>query len=298
MSRGKQSNFAQEQMIRQLYAEGYSAAQIDDALNTQGLYSPPNPPLELRTIYRRVKELRSTDLSAPWFLTTADPEDARLVLDVVFDTFDWTGGRVWLSQNLANRVVMVRTASPAIPLAWAYAFALAYQLLGEQDDSRNLDLLLAATPWVADRFSFDQWMRLIDASPSPQHQKTHQLLLVGAYEIGPDNVLSGLRWLPPFEPWITMSNSSLKRFVLTGLPGQRERAWLSSDSGIHMERELGEDVMLAPAERRLTGQLSEGRAGVTEKFGVESITVRQVDQDGVDSKFDSKAGKRRRTVPD
>jgi hypothetical protein len=251
MSRGKQSNFAQEQMIRQLYFEGYRAAQIHAALNARGLYSHPNSPLSQKTIERRVRELRSTDLSAPWSLSGADPDDARLVLDVLLDTFDWTGGRVWLTHNLANWVVKVRTASPTIPLAWAYAFALAYQSLQEQEDARHLDLALAAMPWVEGRWSHEQWERVIDASLAPE--KLHTLLSLGAYEIGPEGDYARFRWLPPFEPWMTGS-SSLKRVIVNGPPGQRERAWIEERPTIYKKSASGEWLTVVAPDSRLTAK--------------------------------------------
>ena len=185
----------------------------------------PHPALAERTIQRRVSALKHQDSSDPWSLVGADPEVARLVLDVLLDTFVWTDGRVWLTREVARWVACVRLVSPTIPLAWAYLFGLQYQRCGEDDDCRHLDLLLAATPWDADRWTFEQWMVFVDLSPAPE--RILSLLLLGAYEIGPGGEHMRFRWIPPYHHWLTAETPQLATFRVVGQRGQREREWIS-----------------------------------------------------------------------
>ncbi|MBA3450537.1 MAG: hypothetical protein H0T18_04930 [Chloroflexia bacterium] len=215
---------------------------------------PPHPSLVKKTIERMVQRYKPLDLSGPWSFVDAEPEEARLVLDVLLDTFDWTGGRVWLTRDLARWIVRVRTASPDIPAPWAYAFGLAYRLLNEQEDGRHLDLALAATPWIEGRWSHEQWERVIDASPAPE--KLHTLLMLGAYETRPDGENVRFRWLPPFEPWMT-SSSSLKRVIVDGSRGQRQLSRIPEDPTISKRSESGDWITIVAPDSRLTAESSQ-----------------------------------------
>jgi hypothetical protein len=214
----------QERAIGHLVDEGHGATQIYRELERLGLLDHPHSPLTQRTVQRRVSALKRRDTSGPWSFTDADPDEARLVLDVLLDTHQWTDGRVWLSKEVAHWVTRVRSASPAIPLAWAYLFGLHYQRCAEHEDCRYLDLLLAAMPWEADRWTFEQWMHFIDMSPAPE--KLLSLLLLGAYEIGPGGEYMKLRWMPHYDHWLTAKTPPLATFHVVGPPGQRQREWL------------------------------------------------------------------------
>ena len=49
-----------------------------------------------------VQRFRASGKSGPWSLTTTDPEEARLVHDVLTDVLDRTDGHVWLSKDTAG----------------------------------------------------------------------------------------------------------------------------------------------------------------------------------------------------
>jgi hypothetical protein len=275
MSRGSHASIDQERVVRQLTYEGHGAAQIYRELEIRGLLDYPNPSLVKRTVERTIQRLKPLDLSGPWSLVDARPEDARLVLDVLQYTFDWTGGRVWLTKDLAKWVAHVRAASPSISLVWTYAFALAYRALGEQEDGRHLDLALASTPWVVDKWSFEQWMRLIDAGPSPE--KIDKLLYIGGYETDSKGELVHFRWLPPFEPAITIRDVDLVKFVVSGPPGHREQRWLSGASGIEKETATGEFAPLAAPMTGLTGAPVDGSGDIETgviRLRVEKLTAK------------------------
>jgi hypothetical protein len=112
-----------------------------------------------RTIARRIHDLVPVDPSGPWSLADADadPEEARLILDVVAYMDEITDGRIWLTRNLAHWIARVRRAAPTVPAEWAYGLAWGYQSSSASpSSSRCLDLVLGIKPWERE-LREDQW---------------------------------------------------------------------------------------------------------------------------------------------
>jgi hypothetical protein len=144
MSRGRQIPIDVDREIAALVRAGYGPAQISRHLE-QG---PNAGEVSEKTVQRRVRDLRPGDSSGPWSAADADPEEARLVLDVVAEVFFSTAGRVWPTKNHVAEIARLRKTAPSIPPLWADNLARAYRLCKEQRrDSRHLDLALALRPW-------------------------------------------------------------------------------------------------------------------------------------------------------
>jgi hypothetical protein len=98
-----------------------------------------------------VREAVPLDESGPWSFADAsgaDPDKARLVLDVVVAIFRASEGRVWLTNSLADWVARIRTVSPTVPPGMAYALAFSYRSFRSQNkDTRCLDIVLATKFW-------------------------------------------------------------------------------------------------------------------------------------------------------
>jgi hypothetical protein len=126
--------------------EGFNATQIHRKLGQEGLFK--GHPLSLRTIQRMVREFAPIrDESGPWSLSDADPEEARLVVDVLFQVLEANNGREWLTKDIAASIVRIRTASPSIPPTFAYRLSRFARSASAQSDSRALDITLGARPW-------------------------------------------------------------------------------------------------------------------------------------------------------
>src|SRR5829696_5625872 len=145
MPRGRSTTIEQERVIYQLVQEGYSAAQIYRELNAKGLLG--ENPFTPKTVERRVREFARLDASGPWSMVDADPEEARLVLDVLAFAYAETEGRAWISKERAKWIVRVRTACPTISDELAGWVAREYQrLTSAGGDTQHLDLFLGTRP--------------------------------------------------------------------------------------------------------------------------------------------------------
>ncbi|MGD0764805.1 MAG: hypothetical protein ABR978_00665 [Dehalococcoidia bacterium] len=112
----------------------------------QGCHIP-----DLRTVERAVKEIVPPDTSDPWSPTDADTYAAELVLPVLAEAIEQSGGG-WqrFSKDLARWIVKVRNAAPDMPALWALNTAQAYRAAAEKSDSQEiegLDQMLAFAPW-------------------------------------------------------------------------------------------------------------------------------------------------------
>jgi hypothetical protein len=137
--------------IVHLLVEGHTNA-AEMYRHCQGLGLLGENPVSDRTFARWVKRIKPgisvKDPSGPWRFAEADPEEAALLLDVLLAVEERTKGVLTLTAALAEWVVRLRTASPGMPPWIAFAFASAYRRRSvAQEESRDLDLLLAARTW-------------------------------------------------------------------------------------------------------------------------------------------------------
>src|SRR5215203_4346250 len=104
----KQTTPEQEAEIAAGHLLGRSASQIHRVMEAKGLLSYPHPDVTLRLVQSRVRGMTPPDDSDPWSLTSADPDEAQLVLDVVADAFRSTQGRVWPSKAHVAQIARLR----------------------------------------------------------------------------------------------------------------------------------------------------------------------------------------------
>jgi hypothetical protein len=161
MPRGAFSDVDVLREIHHLVEEEFGPSQIQRELERNRAFYGRVP--SLSTITRLVREAKRTDPSDPWTLPEADPEEARLVLEVLPYIIESTDGRAWPTRDLAERLTRVRLAAPSIPPRQNYILARLYQhheALGI--DSRVLDLWLAVGAWESDSAArrFLQLLRL------------------------------------------------------------------------------------------------------------------------------------------
>ncbi len=106
---------------------------------------------ELRAIQRFVKKLAPPDPSGEWSFVDAEPEDARLVLDVLAEITARTNGQARITCATAEWIIKIRKAAPSISPLEAYQFAKEYRAREDRRiDTRDLDLMLAFAPWESD----------------------------------------------------------------------------------------------------------------------------------------------------
>ncbi len=134
---------------------GLSAPAILDKLSTDPEFAErlaaANKSISERTIRDRINRLRPPDTSGPWSMADADPEDAALVLPVLAEAIEWSGGHSRrFSKAVARWIVKVRVAAPDLPVSWALNVAEAYRAAEERSDGEeleSLDQMLAFAPW-------------------------------------------------------------------------------------------------------------------------------------------------------
>jgi len=136
-----------EDEIRRLALMNWTAAQISRELEKRPDFVGRVP--QDRTMRRAVRWYRPDDTSGWWSVAEADPEDAALVLPVLAEGIERSGG--WwqrFSKDLAGWIVKVRLAAPDMPPVWALQVAFSYWSHGRHDEpSDNLDTMLAFAPW-------------------------------------------------------------------------------------------------------------------------------------------------------
>jgi hypothetical protein len=151
MPRGSSVSIEVDQEVRRLASFTiYGKAQIYRALQDHGFIDAGGHPSK-STVERLVDKYRSVDVSGPWSLLDADPEEARNVRLVAWWLDGFSGGYLWLSKDLASwiaRIVAV-VPVPTIPMHWAWALARCYQAARarEEHDVRCLDLALIHQVW-------------------------------------------------------------------------------------------------------------------------------------------------------
>lgn len=104
-----------------------------------------------RTIQDMVREVRSRPQSGAWQIWDAEPEDAAVVLGVLADLMRTSVGRTTeISQEDAKWIIRLSRAGVGdLPPSFLHGIAIQYQLRGA--DTRDLDALIAFTPWRSER---------------------------------------------------------------------------------------------------------------------------------------------------
>src|SRR5215216_216731 len=126
MGRRRETTVEQDLEIRRLVNLGItSPARIHRHLKEKGFFDGVDE-VHVRTVGKRVREYSPQDQSGVWSLLEADADEARRILPVAQWLVSLTGGRVWLTHDLADWVDRV-SAVVSMPPDWAWAFARAYQ---------------------------------------------------------------------------------------------------------------------------------------------------------------------------
>jgi hypothetical protein len=192
MARAKATTIKQDDAISHLVLMRgeRSPKRIHDHLVSDGLITVREDgsfSVSEKTVARRIQELTPADSSPPWLFADADPEEARVALDVVVEVFTSTNGRVWQSRDHVAEVARLRKAVPGIPSLWADNLATAYRLCNEQRrDSRHLDLALALKAWdgflgadqVARALGLPRSFRVVDDIDGPLFDVDSAVMLV------------------------------------------------------------------------------------------------------------------------
>jgi hypothetical protein len=149
MPRGKQVPYPVRNAIRALAWEGVGAAEIERELERKRWFG--TYPVSLRTIQNVAKQARqqeSPEPVGPWTLNDCDPEDVRLIRDVLALAIGPYPRPWWPSRALVQQMIRVRQAAPDIPADWALTVARTYHtLLANGEDARQLDMILVLRPW-------------------------------------------------------------------------------------------------------------------------------------------------------
>lgn len=149
MARGRATTVEQELRIRALHRMGFAPAQIWRELDRAGLLG--DEAVSMKTIERRVKELKDSDDYEPWSLAHASEEEVRLIPEVLAHVFLETDGYGWIDKKDAKGIARVRIASPSIPLGLAYVLGEAFaRAEGNRDRLELLDVLVAMKPWESE----------------------------------------------------------------------------------------------------------------------------------------------------
>jgi hypothetical protein len=151
---------------------------IHQHLRAGGFYARQGWEPNVKTIQNWARKLSPPDPSGPWTLDEkSDPEEARLVLEVLPEIVDWTHGRLWPTREMALWIARVRIAAPTIPPRLAYVVARAYRVMtAQKQDARELDLFLGLRIWEAGATpTFHFWKMMDTAFPNRQERVAEQL---------------------------------------------------------------------------------------------------------------------------
>jgi len=107
------------------------------------------PPPSKRTVERIVKEWRGVDLTGPWNLYTAAPEDVPLVLPVLAAVINWTQGAITSLTNGEARIIAnIRSVAPDFGLVDSFLWARLYRRRIENNEpTDDFDAYLSYAPW-------------------------------------------------------------------------------------------------------------------------------------------------------
>lgn len=169
--RGRYIHVDVELEIRRLVDKELSPSQIFQKLDSQPEFRDKVP--SLRTIERRVSELRPRDPSDRWDWQQEVVEDTRAVLDVLQAVIERTEGRKYaLTNREAQFVERVLKAAPGLN-PWAVYLVARYILTTEinvrvrarrapnEGDMAEVDAFLAYQPWKSERH-LERYKRAVD----------------------------------------------------------------------------------------------------------------------------------------
>ena len=202
MARAKATTVQQEREIRRCVSQGITAPkQVHRHLEAEGLLAGEDWVCE-KTVARRIREFTPHDESGPWSLANADPDEARIILDVLALALD---GRSWPTRAMAQWIAHVKTVAPDIPSYWALSLAQGYHAC--RDDNykyiRYLDMVLILRPWASES-DLEWFVYIVQCSRQ---------------ELGPPSVLQ----------WALMDvidDVSLQKLAMPAeRPGRTLRAW-------------------------------------------------------------------------
>jgi len=141
-----------EQAISKYARAGWKPAQILHEFGRQkkeeGKFKGCHLP-GLRTVERVAARAVPPDTSGWWSLADGDADDAALILPVLGEAIEQSGGR-WqrFGKDLAAWVVKVSVAAPDIPPLWAFSVAQAYRSRQKDEEAvAALDQMLGFAPW-------------------------------------------------------------------------------------------------------------------------------------------------------
>jgi hypothetical protein len=145
--------------IQRLAIEDWSPSQIHKCLEKyQREAGIKDPPPDVRTVQRIVRQVRASDPSGPWSPANGELSDVRAVLDVLAAVIEHTEGRtISLTNGEALWVERLNRAAPGLPPLEAWRLARLYLARAARNDStEDLDVLLAFAPW---RRAEEGWAR-------------------------------------------------------------------------------------------------------------------------------------------
>jgi hypothetical protein len=164
--------------IDALALKDWGATQIHKHLERQPDFRGrvPTP----RTIQRRVSELTPRDSTGAWRAQEADPDNARLVLDVVAAVVVETmGEKTQFTKAEADRVLWVRKTAPSISPWEAWLIARLYMARDSGgEETTDLDSVLAFEPWQESRRG-RQYFEAVRARWIPAAPEVLRTLLAG-----------------------------------------------------------------------------------------------------------------------
>jgi hypothetical protein len=152
----------QEYIVNQIKVN-WTAAQIENGLNEKYKNTPRFKKLpSTRTIQQMVKEKKIIDNSGIWSIDDSNPEDARLVLDILADSFARRYGEP-ISKGIAQWIIRVKKAAPDAPPKIVYFLAILYfsHEISEDIDVTSLTNYLAYAPWKIEKENYRLYKRAV-----------------------------------------------------------------------------------------------------------------------------------------
>ena len=158
--------------------EGWGASQIHRELDSRPEFDGRLP--DVRTVQRRVRDLTPRDPSGPWRLQDSDPDEARLILDVLAAvTVETMGGKTQFTKAEADWVLRLRNASLTMSPWEAWLMARLYMARESSgEETTDLDCVLAFEPWQSGKRS-QQYFEAVQAGWIPTAPGVLRTLLAG-----------------------------------------------------------------------------------------------------------------------
>ena len=140
----------EDEIIRLALETSWSAPQIFRDLDSREEFEDRVP--SKRTVERAVSDIRTADKSDPWKITDNDPEDARLLLDLLGTvSFRRYYRERQITKNEANWVITIIKLAPDLTAMRTYVLSNLYRIRTDKEAStEELDAYLAISPWQSD----------------------------------------------------------------------------------------------------------------------------------------------------